>query len=1104
MKRASLVVFCLLIAARLCAQTIINVTLTRGNVTTGPGSYLGDEPISSFLTAPGYTITNVSGNDPASTGIGNLCNGSTGGCTPAQIASNMKGMILAFPPNGSMVVNGQLFGMWGFPGFVATTFSSSLGANGVLTVYGIAAGYSTFNECDVQTECGYLPVEVNFGIGTPWTYIGQFVPDSSTQGAYDLQSMVLSSGPVPLINPPLTPSSIAPGESGFTLTVNGAGFTPTSVVNWNGSGRPTSFVSSTQLTVTVAASDVATPQTVQVTVVNQSIGISSNTSLLEVTSATSSVSMNQTFSYLDSDYHRWMAVGDFNGDGKSDIVVTDTNSRNVSVFQSNGDGTFRPPVNSNTNLNVESVTVGDFNGDGKLDIAVSDDVSVVEVLLGNGDGSFQAPLVIPETFPAALSVAVGDFNADGALDLAVANQTSNSVSVLLGNGDGTFQTASTYPTGKVPVSVAVGDFNGDGVLDLVTANRTSNTISILLGGTLQNQKEYAAGTSPISVIVADVNADGKPDVVVANQNSTTVSVFLGNGDGTFQPKVDYATNTTYSYALLSGDFNGDGKLDLVTVGDSNVSILFGDGDGSFKTPITIALGPGFAEGAADFNDDGRLDLATSYAGSVAVLSQAPNGKVSPTALNFGPVLVGQISPKRLVALSNIGSSELTVSNISISGDFAFSNNSCTKGVKPETHCNVDVTFTPTALGPETGTITFTDNSPNSPQTVSLSGTGSNTATTATTLTSGLNPSTYGQAVIFTATVSSSIGSPPDGEIVTFKQGATVLGTGTLSSGTANLSYSMLGAGTKVITAVYGGDSKFNGSSSKAVEQVVAKAASTTALVSSSNPSVQGRSVTFTASVPSVAGTPTGTIQYFNGTAALGVATLASGSAKYTTSKLPAGSNSITAVYYGDSNYNGSTSAPVIQFVIAATVTTLKSSPNPSPYGQAVIFAATVSSTIGSPPDGEIVTFKQGTTVLGTGTLSGSTATLSSSKLGVGTKAVTATYAGDAKFAASTSKSVSQVIRKASTATALSSSANPSSYKQSVTFTATVTPQFRGTVTGSVTFTDGTTTLRTTSLSGGSAKYTTTTLVTGTHNITATYNGSASFVGSSAGLMQTVN
>jgi hypothetical protein len=114
------------------------------------------------------------------------------------------------------------------------------------------------------------------------------------------------------------------------------------------------------------------------------------------------------------------------------------------------------------------------------------------------------------------------------------------------------------------------------------------------------------------------------------------------------------------------------------------------------------------------------------------------------------------------------------------------------------------------------------------------------------------------------------------------------------------------------------------------------------------------------------------------------------------------------------------------------------------------------------------------------------------------------YAGDANFATSTSKAVSQVISKATSTTTLTSSQNPSTYGQSVTFTATVAPQFSGTPTGSVVFKDGTKTLKTVTLSGGVASYTTSTLATGTHNITATYNGSTNFIGSSASLTQTVN
>jgi len=189
---------------------------------------------------------------------------------------------------------------------------------------------------------------------------------------------------------------------------------------------------------------------------------------------------------------------------------------------------------------------------------------------------------------------------------------------------------------------------------------------------------------------------------------------------------------------------------------------------------------------------------------------------------------------------------------------------------------------------------------------------------------------------------------------------------------------------------------------------------------------------------------------------------------------------------------------------AATTTTLTSSANPSTYGEAVIFTATVTSAAGTPPDGEIVTFKQGVTVLGTGTLSGGIATFSDSTLAVGTKSIRAVYAGDADFLTSTSTAVSQVVGMATSTTTLTSSQNPSTYGQPVTFTAAVAPEFSGTPAGTVAFYDGTRLLKTVTLSGGLASYATSKLASGMHNLTATYNGSTDFAGSSGGLTQTVN
>lgn len=280
----------------------------------------------------------------------------------------------------------------------------------------------------------------------------------------------------------------------------------------------------------------------------------------------------------------------------------------------------------------------------------------------------------------------------------------------------------------------------------------------------------------------------------------------------------------------------------------------------------------------------------------------------------------------------------------------------------------------------------------------------------------------------------------------------------------------------------------------------------TKLTSNKNPSALGQPVTLRATVSSPSGgTPTGFV-YFQGPSLFVGKALSAGTATFTTKKLPLGLDVLTAFYPGDSNYGFSTSAPVNQYVLEGyTTTALTSSPNPSIYGQAVTFTAVVTSSLGAPPpDGEPVTFMKGTTLMGTGVLSGGSASFTTSALTVGTNYITAVYGGDSNLVGSKSEGVNQVVDKATTTTTLTSSLNPSNFKQSVTFTATVTPQFSGTVKGIVTFYDGTTALKTAGLSGGVSKYTTSALTVGAHSITATYNGNLNYIGSSASLTQTVH
>jgi YVTN family beta-propeller protein len=357
--------------------------------------------------------------------------------------------------------------------------------------------------------------------------------------------------------------------------------------------------------------------------------------------------------------------------------------------------------------------------------------------------------------------------------------------------------------------------------------------------------------------------------------------------------------------------------------------------------------------------------------------------------------------------------------------------------------------------------------------------------TTTIVISSLNPSLPGQSVTFTASVSASSGTPTGS--VTFMDGANTLATVTLSAQQASLNTSSLAQGSHAITAVYGGDANFAGSTSAVLTQVVL-AATTTSVVSGVNPSVLNQSVTFTATVSSGLGTPTGTVTFTDGANPLGTSTLINGQANFSTAALSLGSHSIVAAYAGDSNFQPSRSGALTQVVLAGTSTSLVSSVNPSDTSQPVTFSAMVSANSGTPTG--TVTFKDGSSTLGTGTLSGGQASFTTPPLSFGSHSVTAVYGGDANFAVSTSAVLNQVVLDA-TATSVVSSLNPSSANQQASFTATVKSSAGGTPTGIVTFLDTGVILGNGMLSGGQVTFTIR-LGLGSHSITAIYSGDATF------------
>jgi len=561
-----------------------------------------------------------------------------------------------------------------------------------------------------------------------------------------------------------------------------------------------------------------------------------------------------------------VAVGDLNGDGKLDLLVG-SRSRSVNglvgvvnVLLGVGDGTFQEKgLYGTAGLNA-NVALADVNGDGKLDMLASGCAykdcftGVATVHTGNGDGTFAGGSYVFGTggmFPS--SPAVADFNGDGKLDLVVANcgngcnTGTGTVGVLLGNGDATFQTAVTYSTGGVGAhQVIVADLNGDGKPDLVVPNSCASgsncsygpgLVGVLLGkgdGTFQAAVTYGSGGDyAFSVAVADVNGDGKLDLLVANFcGNTTCStpgplgVLLGNGDGTFQPVIAYSLGGPALGQIKLADVNGDGKLDIVTTsGSTNAMVLLGNGDGTFQAPVFYGTGGYGANGlaVADVNGDGRPDAIVTN-GCFNTNPNCPHGSVGVLMNDTGPH-----SPTTTSLVSNVNPAAVnqqviytaTVTNQSggpLTGTVAFKHGTSATTVKLVGDQAVyRVTYS--GSGTHLITATYSGDADNAASTSATLTEYVGLAPTTTTLTTSGSPSHVGQPVTFTAAVKWTYGTVPDGELVTFFDGTTTIGTGTTASGVATFTTSSLTVKTHTIKATYSGDAKFKPSSGK-VTQVV--------------------------------------------------------------------------------------------------------------------------------------------------------------------------------------------------------------------------------------------------------------------------------------------
>jgi hypothetical protein len=460
------------------------------------------------------------------------------------------------------------------------------------------------------------------------------------------------SAPVPFISQPLVPGTVLPGSAGFTLTINGSGFTTNSAVYWNGSLRAATFVSANQIQAQIYASDVASAGFGWVTVSNQGIGsVFSNVGYVGIGAKSAGVGFQPE--PIDVTNPGQVAVGDFNNDGILDFVTTFENGtkKGMEVFLGKGDGTFQRPVITITEP-ISQMLVGDFNGDGNLDVAAIAEfgccVSNLHVFLGNGNGTFSEPIF---GYGLGTLLYTADFNNDGMLDLLVLVRDGccgdSGYEVWLGNGNGSFQ-SNGYLNRPAIGSVTVGDFNGDGYLDFATSGYNKGDKGELYVYLNDGSGRFTVNHMPMrypgQVAAADVNGDGIIDIV-----SSGVSVMLGKGDGTFY---DYFSieGPQQAGSISIADFNDDGKLDIA----AGPSLLLGHGNGTFAAAVSFAdMFPGQPSIMGPFNPDGAMDLiGINGTGGQLTLFKSVPAYFQPASIAFGQQPIGITSAAQTATLTN--------------------------------------------------------------------------------------------------------------------------------------------------------------------------------------------------------------------------------------------------------------------------------------------------------------------------------------------------------------------------------------------------------------------------------------------------------------------
>jgi hypothetical protein len=418
--------------------------------------------------------------------------------------------------------------------------------------------------------------------------------------------------------------------------------------------------------------------------------IPSKTFTLTVTSASCAAAVFNSTTLPTGSNPIAVVIGDFNNDGIQDMAAAENGTGNISVRLGNGTG-FNSATNAPGGLNPTALATGDFNRDGKQDLLLAlGSLNVLSMKLGNGNGTFN-PATSVSTGNNPVSITTGDFNNDGKTDWAVAAANSNSINVYLGDGAGNYTQPGDITTLSNPRGVVTGDFNNDGNQDLAFACQTASSIIVRFGngtGQFPTYNQFSTPGQPQSLVAADFNGDSNMDLAYGVFNSFISYVRLGNASGSFSATSDINISTGTSVKSLStGDFNGDGIIDLLTANNStnDVSVFGGNGNGTFNglngisagtAPVSIVTG--------DINRDGKQDFIVANQGSNNVmlftatypglavtgnLVAINDGSIATSAsnnTNFGQTFNG-FPVQKSFSINNNNRSNLSVNTITITG-----------------------------------------------------------------------------------------------------------------------------------------------------------------------------------------------------------------------------------------------------------------------------------------------------------------------------------------------------------------------------------------------------------------------------------------------------